>query len=276
MKTPSRPVLIIAAPNGARKTKKDHPALPISIEDTVSEAARCYQAGAAMLHAHVRDDAEKHCLDIPRYRELQRLMKQHVPDMLFQMTTESVGIYTPQQQAECLFALQPAYASIALREICGSGDEKDTAFGLDVFRRAADNNIHIQHILYDSSDMMKLKQLTEAGKLPQGGVHAKLVLGKYNPGFVSDPAELDSFLECGTDWLSSWTLCAFGPKERDSMLYAIANGGYARVGFENNLYLADGSLAPNTAALISQLKQSLPAGYHAASSEEARALLKTA
>ncbi|MCP3689883.1 MAG: 3-keto-5-aminohexanoate cleavage protein [Gammaproteobacteria bacterium] len=45
---------MMAAPNGARKTHKDHASLPISIAETVDEAVACYAAGATVLHAHVR------------------------------------------------------------------------------------------------------------------------------------------------------------------------------------------------------------------------------
>ena len=47
------------APNGARKTRRDHPALPLSIEETVDEAVRCFAAGATVLHAHVRGEQDE-------------------------------------------------------------------------------------------------------------------------------------------------------------------------------------------------------------------------
>ena len=66
--------LVMAAPNGARKTKADHPRLPITIEETVEAAVDAYEAGAAILHAHVRDDAGGHSLDHHRYRDLLAAM----------------------------------------------------------------------------------------------------------------------------------------------------------------------------------------------------------
>ncbi len=59
----SRAVVIMVAPNGARKTRADHQRLPVSIEDTVSEALACYRAGASALHAHVRGEQGEHVLD---------------------------------------------------------------------------------------------------------------------------------------------------------------------------------------------------------------------
>ena len=52
----SRPTIIMAAPNGARKVKTDHPQLPVSIDETIAAAKACHAEGASILHAHVRGD----------------------------------------------------------------------------------------------------------------------------------------------------------------------------------------------------------------------------
>ena len=110
-----RDVIIMAAPNGARKTKRDHPSLPVSITDTVSEAALCHQAGAAALHAHVRGARDEHLLDVGLYTELLAELARRVPGMLAQITSEAVGVYTPAEQVACIRALKPRMASMALR-----------------------------------------------------------------------------------------------------------------------------------------------------------------
>ena len=63
-----KPAIIMAAPNGASKTSKDHPALPVSIEQTVTEAVQCHTAGASILHAHVLGLEDEHILDAGLYR----------------------------------------------------------------------------------------------------------------------------------------------------------------------------------------------------------------
>ena len=69
------PTIIMAAPNGARKPRQDHPALPVSIEQTVEEAVQCHAAGATVLHAHVRGKQDEHLLDVGLYQELIAEMK---------------------------------------------------------------------------------------------------------------------------------------------------------------------------------------------------------
>ena len=70
---------IMAAPNGARKQKSDHPAIPITIAQTVEVAKSCWQAGATALHFHLRDDDGAHILDAGLYREGLAELAQAVP-----------------------------------------------------------------------------------------------------------------------------------------------------------------------------------------------------
>ena len=60
---------LMVAPNGARKVKKDHPAVPLTISETVATAKSCYEAGAGAIHLHVRDKEGQHVLDSGLYKE---------------------------------------------------------------------------------------------------------------------------------------------------------------------------------------------------------------
>ena len=80
---------IMVAPNGARRTKSDHPALPITIEELVETAMACQQAGADGLHAHVRDADGRHILDAGLYNELLAELNSATPDLYIQITTEA-------------------------------------------------------------------------------------------------------------------------------------------------------------------------------------------
>jgi len=115
--------------------------------------------------------------------------------------------------------------------------------------------ICVQHILYDIDDLVRFRAAMADGILPDARPHVLLVLGRYSGNFQSDPAEMKPFIADGLTDMASWSICAFGHREFDVMTDAIASGGHCRVGFENNLYLKDGSLAPNNAALIRQLAE---------------------
>jgi len=72
---------IMVAPNGARKTTSDHPAIPVTIEQTAITAKACFDAGAGAIHFHVRDTDQKHVLDAGFYREGLEELNRVVPDM---------------------------------------------------------------------------------------------------------------------------------------------------------------------------------------------------
>jgi len=245
-----RDVIVMAAPNGARKTKSDHPTLPVSIADTVSEAASCYAAGASALHAHVRGSADEHLLDAGLYRELLGEMSRRVPDMLIQVTSEAVGIYTPEQQVACIQAVRPRMASMCLREISSDFTRPDDA--RQFFEWCDENEVHVQHIVFSEEELQHLLEYREAGVIPASHRCLLFVLGRYRVDFQSEVADLEPFLQhdlTGFDWF----VCAFGHQEQQCALAAIDAGGHARIGFENNLYLPNGEIAESSSALVASL-----------------------
>ena len=264
----SREAIIMVAPNGARKTKSDHDSLPVSIEDTVDEALACFEVGASALHAHVRGQRDEHVLDAGRYRELIAEMTARVPRMLVQITSEAVGIYTPQQQVDCIQTVRPRMASMGLKEITAGFEHPE--YARDFFGWCDDNQVHIQHIVFSADEFRQFLDYRERGIVPAAHRCVLFVLGRYRADFQSDPADLEPFLQYDLGGLD-WFCCAFGKLEQACVLAAIEAGGHARVGFENNLFLPDGTIAPNTAALVQSLADELQLrGWGAATAEAAR------
>jgi uncharacterized protein (DUF849 family) len=112
------PLIITVAPNGARKTKRDHPALPITPAEIAREARLALEAGAAMLHLHVRDVEGGHTLDADAYRAAMAAVGGEVGQrMVVQVTTEAVGRFTPEAQMAAVRALKPEAVSLAVREL---------------------------------------------------------------------------------------------------------------------------------------------------------------
>jgi len=266
-----RNAIIMVAPNGARKTKRDHATLPVSIVDTVSEAALCHAAGASALHAHVRGSQDEHLLDVGLYRELLQEMSTRVPEMLVQVTSKAVGIYTPAQQVKCIMAVNPQMASMALREI--SSDFSEPEYARQFFEWCLENDVHIQHIVFSAEELQHFLDYRDAGVIPASHRCILFVLGRYRVDFQSQVADLTPFLQYDLDALD-WFVCAFGHQEQQCVLAAIDAGGHARIGFENNLYLPNGDLAENTAALVTSLVETFSErDCRPASSAQARQLL---
>ena len=247
------PLIITVAPNGARKTKADHPALPIRPAEIAVTARNAMKEGAAMLHLHVRDEKEAHSLDAARYGEAIACVRDAVGhDMIIQMTTEAVGIYTPEQQMASVLAVldhakgeQPDAVSLAVKELIPEGGEVKAASFLDDLDRA---NILCQYIVYSADELKRFRALVACGVIPKHSRSVLFVLGRYSQE-GSKVSDLDPFLSQSVTDLC-WMVCAFGAKEGAIMRTAIARGGHCRVGFENNLYLKEGVQAPDNAALV--------------------------
>lgn len=247
---------LMVAPNGARLGKADHPALPVTIAETVQTARACQAAGADGLHAHVRDAEGRHVLDAGLYAELLAEMARAVPGMAVQITTEAVGRYSPAEQRALVSALRPKLVSIAPREMMA---EPEPAVLRRFYHCCAEQGTAVQHILYDAGDVARLAAARAEGLLPPDPLQAILVLGRYSSGQRSAPGDLAAPLAAlraalpGTDW----ACCAFGPAETACLLAAARAGGKMRVGFENNLCMADGSRAPDNAARVAELARAL-------------------
>jgi uncharacterized protein (DUF849 family) len=250
----TRNVIIMAAPNGARKTKLDHAGLPVSIADTVTEAKHCHAAGASVLHAHVRGANDEHVLDVGLYGELLTELSRQVPEMLIQVTSEAVGVYTPEQQVDCVKAVVPQMSSMALREITSNFEQPE--FARQFFDWCDEHQVHLQHIVFTEDELQRFLDYRERGVIPASHRCVLFVLGRYSVDFQSAPADLEPFLQHDLGELD-WFCCAFGNQEQACMMAAIDAGGHARVGFENNLYLPNGDLADSTATLISSLVEAL-------------------
>ena len=243
------PVAICVAPNGARRTKADHPALPMTAGELAVEAAACAGAGAGVAHLHVRDAAGGHSLDPELYREAIAAIRARAPDLIIQVTTEAVGRYTPGEQMAVVDELRPEAVSLALRELAPTSRE-EPAFAA-FLERTRRRGCGVQFVVYSPEEALRLAELARRGVCPEAP-HALFVLGRYSTGMRSAPRDLLPFLDV---WDESWpwTLCAFGPLESQCLAGAVALGGHVRVGFENNLQRPDGSLAPGNADRVANI-----------------------
>lgn len=242
---------IMIAPNGARRGKDDHPALPITIPETVEVAAACHAAGADALHLHVRDDQGAHSLDVGLYREALADLARRVPDMPVQVTTESAGLFDVSAQLTCLEQLKPAWASISVREIARAPDLAER-----VYATCAAQGTRVQHILYDASDAALLQRWRSQGIVRDEQAEVILVLGRYQPP-VAATADLLAARLADLPESTPWTLCAFGPHEQACLLAAARQGGALRVGFENNLCHPDGRPWADMAEAVRSLRDAL-------------------
>ena len=252
--SPIAPILMLA-PNGARKTKEIHPALPLSEAELSLCVWDSSAMGVSMLHLHLRDAAGGHVLDAPSYRDYIDAISASDGDIIIQATTEAVGIYSAREQMAFLRELKPEAASVALRELIPQPNYEAEA--CNFFRWKRDEGVFAQYILYTPLELVYFADLLERGALPAGPHFLLFVLGKKSSAHAepAEPGDLDPFLEIFRARLLGelgveWALCAFGKRELDCLLYGLESGGHVRIGFENNHQLPDGSPARDNLQLV--------------------------
>lgn len=241
---------IMVAPNGARRQKADHPALPLTPDDLAATAKSCFGEGADAIHLHVREDDGSHSLDAGRYREAIAAVAGAAPEMAIQITTEAAGIFDVPAQLACLEALRPAAASVSVREMA-----RDPQLAARAYALADEAGTVVQHILYAPACIEQFKSWRYEGVIRAGQDDVIFVLGQYTPPVLAQPSDLDAFLAATRGMGLRWTVCAFGRHEHACLLEALRRGGSARAGFENNIHTPEGKLLPgNTASVRALLK----------------------
>ena len=266
---------LMVAPNGARRTKADHPAIPITLEEIVADARACHEAGADGLHLHLRDARGGHILDIGLYREALKELNQQIPGLTVQITTEAVGQYSPAEQRAIALNTGARLVSMSIRENAGDASWNDEIAleAAHFYRLCAEQGIAIQHILYDPSDFELLHRVLPSSLFQSPDLQLLFVLGKYDhhpehaddgvyaKQYNSTPAMMAPYIYqiAQFDITPDWMACAFGPGETKSLEAAKKHGGKLRVGFENSIWNADGSVAESNAGRVQAIaKQHQP------------------
>jgi len=203
---------LMVAPNGARRTKSDHPAIPMTPPEIVETARDCAAAGADGLHLHLRDAAGRHVLDAGLYRESLAELRAAVPGMALQITTESAGLYAAPHQRKVALESGARLVSAGLREMAqDTPDAIATAF----YSACAERDIAVQHVLYDEADFDLLARLLPDAQLRDPGLQLIFALGRYSRGQDSRPDDLRPFLDrmFSIGLAPDWAICAFGRGE---------------------------------------------------------------
>jgi len=235
---------LMVAPNGARKVKKDHPAIPLTISETVATAKSCNKAGASAIHLHVRDKEGQHVLDAGLYKEALNELEHEVPNMHIQVTTEAIGKYSSADMRKLAYDVTPPGVSIGTAELIPS--RKPEEEDIKLYKYLTEAGTKIQHILYKPEDIDLLIELLNKAEIPINDAWCLFVIGHYS-GRISYPENISLFIKKMEEQniKLDWAICAFGKEEMSCLEKAISLGGKIRVGFENSLFMPNGEIAPD-------------------------------
>ena len=243
---------LMVAPNGSKRMKIDHESIPITIGEICSTAKACYNSGAEALHFHVRNKDGLHVLDSGLYKEALAELNLIVPKMHLQITTEAIGIYSPEHMRNLIYNVDAPGISIGIKEMIPSGNPTDE--DIKVYKYLVEKNTKIQHICYFPEELEILSKLIKVAELPNENTWCMFTIGHYT-GRKSDPNLIPMFLDSKkkNQINGDWAICAFSIEEKECIKKAISLNGNIRVGFENSIHMFDGSIALNNESKVKEV-----------------------
>jgi uncharacterized protein (DUF849 family) len=247
----SNPCIICVAITGSVPTKADNPAVPITVPEQIESTHEAFEAGASIAHCHVRNDDGTPSSDPEKFAALKEGIETHCPGMIVQLSTG--GRSGAEQARGGMLPLRPDMASLSV----GSNN-----FPMRVYENPPDlvdwlasemiaHDVKPEIEAFDLSHIFMAKQMAEAGKLT-GTPYVQFVMGVKNAMPV-DRDVFDFYLRTvrrlfGED--APWCAAGIGANQIVLNDWAIAAGGHARTGLEDNVRLDRNTLAPSNAALV--------------------------
>lgn len=245
------PCIICVAITGSLPTKANNPAVPISVSEQVESTHEAFEAGATIVHAHVRNEDETPSSDPEKFAELRDGIEKHCPGMIIQFSTG--GRSGAGKTRGGMLPLKPDMASLSV----GSNNfptrvyenPPDLVDWLAAEMLAYDVKPEIE--AFDLSHILKAKDMACKGQLA-GTPYIQFVMGVKN----AMPVDRDVFNYYvhtvhrlfGPN--AAWCAAGIGAHQITLNEWAIAAGGHARTGLEDNVRLDRDTLAPSNAALV--------------------------
>lgn len=276
MSAPSpAPCIICVAITGSVPTKADNPAVPISVAEQIDSTQAAFEAGASILHAHVRDDEGRPTSDPERFARLMEGVRAHCPGMIVQLSTG--GRSGAGKARGGMLPLRPDMASLSV----GSNN-----FPTRVYENPPDlvdwlaaemvtHDVKPEIEAFDLSHIFKAKEMWEKGQIA-ARPYVQFVMGVKN-AMPADRAVFDFYVATvarlfGPD--APWCAAGIGAQQIVLNDWAIAAGGHVRTGLEDNVRLDRATLAPSNAALVARAAELCARhGRPVARPAEARAIL---
>ena len=268
-------LIITAAICGAEVTKEQNPAVPYTVEEIVREAKSAVDAGAAIVHLHVRHDDGTPTQSRDRFQECEEAILKECPNVILIPSTGGAVGMTPDERLQSTDTTPlPEMATLDCGT-CNFGDEifDNTMPTMRAFgKRMMERGIKPEYECFEMGHLDTILTMARKGEVPGAPMQFNFVLGV--PGCT--PATVDNLC-----WLvknipagSTWTATGIGRYAFQLAAPAIVMGGNVRVGFEDNLYLERGVLAKSNGELVDKVvRMAKLLGREVANSDEAREIL---
>jgi 3-keto-5-aminohexanoate cleavage enzyme len=266
-------LIITAAICGAEVLKEHNPAVPYTLEEMVREAKSAYDAGASIIHLHVRTNEGTPTQDKLRFREIMDAIKAEIPDVIIQPSTGgAVGMSNDERLQPT--ELKPEMATLDCGTLNFGGDEvfMNTENTIKYFgERMISLGIKPELEVFDKSMIDMALRLQKKGFINKP-MHFDFVMG-VNGGISGELRDF-VFLRGSIPDDATYTVAGVGRYEFPLAMAAIIDGGHVRVGFEDNVYLSKGVLAKSNGELVAKVvRMAKEMGREIANPTEARRIL---
>ena len=245
-----KPCILCCAITGSVPTKAANPAVPISISEQIESSHAAVEAGASIIHAHVRNVDETPSSDPNKFAELQEGLKKHCPDVIIQFSTG--GRSGAGQERGGMLSLRPDMASLSV----GSNNFPSRVYENPPLLVAWLASEMVKYEVMPEIEAFDLSHILKAIEMEQAGlIHNRLyiqfVMGVKN-AMPADKTVFDFYVKMMADRAPNapWCAAGIGPNQIVVNEWAIAAGGHTRAGLEDNVRLDRKKLAPSNAALI--------------------------
>ena len=268
------PCIISVAITGSLPRKKDNPAVPISVAEQVESTHEAFDAGATLVHLHVRNDDESPTSSPERFEQVLGGIRRHCPGMVTQVSTG--GRSGAGKERGGMLHLRPDMASLASGSVNFPTRVYDNAPDLVDWLAAEMKRFDIKPEIeaFDLSMIFSALALQKAGKI-EAPLHVQFVMGVKNAMPVD--REVFEFYVKTLQRLApgaTWTGAGIGRDQATLVDWSLELGGHCRTGLEDNVRLDRATLAPSNAALVRQVVARCQAyGRRPATVDEARSLL---
>jgi 3-keto-5-aminohexanoate cleavage enzyme len=272
---PQGPVVVAVAITGSVPRKADNPAVPVTVAEQVESTHQAFEAGATLVHIHVRNDDESPSSDPERFAAVQEGVRRHCPGMIVQFSTGGRG-RDPAARGLSL-RHRPDMASLSTGSVNFPTIvyENGAALVAELAGTMKANGVRPEIEIFDLSHLHGAQRLVETG-LMDARPHVQFVMGVKN-AMPAQERLLDILLGELRHVLpqATWTAAGIGVNQARVMDWALARGADGvRTGLEDNVRVSKDRLAASNAELVSLAVAAIERhGRRPATPAEARAAL---
>ena len=266
-------LILTAAICGAEVTKRHNPAVPYTVEEIAREAKSAYDAGAAIIHLHVREDDGTPTQSAKRFAQCMEAIRKECPDVIIQPSTGGAVGMTDEERLQPL-ALNPEMATLDCGTCNFGGDDifvntENTI--INFARQMSEKGVKPECEVFDKGMVDMALRLAAKNIIPSP-LHFNFVMG-VNGGTAATHTNL-LFLVNSLPSYATFTVSGTGKAQLSMAVMSMLLGGHVRVGFEDNVYLSKGVLLKSNGEMVEKIVRiARELGRDIASPDEARKIL---